>query len=67
LISGCTGEHLIEAFVDGIQGKKLKDAYDPGQISGMSTPPDPGTTQAAGPAIDPAVRALYQAQGFNVP
>lgn len=47
------------------KGRPLKDVFDPGQLSGISTPTDPGTTPIAPPAIDPAVKALYQAAGFS--
>lgn len=46
---------------------KEMDQDASGQIIGWSCPTDigAGDTIAALPAIDPAVKALYQAQGFN--
>lgn len=58
-------EELVARLSHGVGAGRLKDVFDPGEISGWSTPTEPGTTSMALPTIDPAVKAMYQAQGFN--
>lgn len=67
-------EELVTAFGVAINSPKakrlsakkpVKDVFDPSQLSGISCPTDPGTTPISPPAIDPAVAALYAAQGFG--